>query len=148
MCARQSSLVIQRLLPSGTSRAVPTGAVPMLHVGGILSLVARHFKSRVLKFRPVFVKLLDIIFQAFPRAVVHPLAGVLAWMWGFYLTVCGGIWHFCCEVVHGSMKWLDYSEFFIRYTLTGIFDSASISYRSTKQQSPLPLPVCFLLALS
>ena len=41
-------------------------------------LIELHRVSQ--KWRLMFVKLLDIIFQAFPRAVAHPVAGVLAWV--------------------------------------------------------------------
>ena len=39
----------------------------------------------------MFVKLFDIIFEEFPRAVAYPVAGVLAWVLGRCLTVYGGL---------------------------------------------------------
>ena len=42
----------------------------------------------------MFVKLLDSFFQAFSRAVGHPLTGVtgvFAWVRGYCLTVYGGV---------------------------------------------------------
>ena len=84
------------------------------------------------------MKLFDIIFQVFPCAVagggvglgVRFLSNHIWWGGSLHLGE-----HFCCGVVHGTWKLLDYSESMC-HTSAGIFDLASISCHNTMQKSP------------